>query len=219
MRRPIDPAPLLGIGKHSRRNLFAAKTAVLGQDLFAEMLAIGVPKRFVRLRQIVRDLIGINDVCAKLHELAADRALAARDDAGQADQSQLAVAQRLTMRAEARAAPAHTNLLDLCAADEARLSFPMIDAQLLLMEARLALAVHIVAKRRAAVFDAFSDDLVDRLPKTERLVVIQRMRSSQRMDACKEQGFIDIDIAKSRHLALIEQKALDALTALLHGVI
>ena len=183
------------------------------------MLAIGVPKRFVRLRQIVRDLIGINDVCAKLHELAADRALAARDDAGQADQSQLAVAQRLTMRAEARAAPAHTNLLDLCAADEARLSFPMIDAQLLLMEARLALAVHIVAKRRAAVFDAFGDDLVDRLPKKERLVVIQRMRSSQRMDACKEQGFIDIDIAKSRHLALIEQKALDALTALLHGVI
>ena len=95
----------------------------------------------------------------------------------------------------------------------------MIDAQLLLMEARIALAVHIVAKRRAAVFDAFGDDLVDRLPKTERLVVIQRMRSSQRMNACKEQGFIDIDIAKSRHLALIEQKALDALTALLHGVI
>ena len=163
MSHPIDPASFLWIRKHTLRDLFTTQTMVFIQDDFTEMFPINFPKRFVRFCQRMRNLIRIYDMSTEFHELAADRALAARYASRQSDQFRLALAQRLTMWTEARTTPAHTDLLDFFAADKAKFTFTMVDALFLLMEALLAFAIDIVAKGRAAVFDSFSNDLVDRL--------------------------------------------------------
>lgn len=123
----------------------------------------------------------------------------------------------LTTRAEMRASAADGGLLDRPATDGARLALAMVDIEVLLVVAGFARAVAVVAEGRAAVCDAFAQDLPDGFCQAPAILRAQAARRAARVNPCEEQGFVGVDVAEPGDAALIEQEGLDGLLPALDG--
>lgn len=123
----------------------------------------------------------------------------------------------LTIRTEMRASAADGGLLDRPAADGARLARAVVDKEVLLMVAGFARAVAVIAEGRAAVCNAFAQDLPDGFCQAPALLRAQAARRAARVNPREEQGFVGVDVAEPGDAALIEQEGLDGLLPALDG--
>ena len=80
-----------------------------------------------------------------------------------------------------------------------------------------ARAVAVVAEGRAAVCNAFAQDLPDGFCQASALLRAQPARRAARVNPCEKQGFIGVDVAEPGDAALIEQEGFDGLLPALEG--
>lgn len=105
-----------------------------------------------------------------------------------------------------RAAPAEREFLNRRTADTAGLPFAVVDKEMFLMMAVAALAVAVIAKRRAAVLEAVLQNFPYGSLKMLTFRRCQARGRTPRKDMRGEQGFIGVDIADAGHTALVKQE-------------
>lgn len=123
----------------------------------------------------------------------------------------------LAVCTEMRASAADGGLLDRPAAGGARLALAVVDIEVFLMVTGFARAVAVVAEGRAAVCDAFAQDLPDSFCQAPALCCAQAACRAARVDPREEQGFVGVDVAEPGDAALIEQEGLDGLLSAFEG--
>ena len=116
-----------------------------------------------------------------------------------------------------RASAADGDLLDRPATGGARLALAVVNKEVLLMVTGFARAVAVVAEGRAAVCNAFAQDLPDSFCQAPALCCAQAARRAARVNPREEQGFVGVDVAEAGDAALIEQEGLDGLLPALEG--
>ena len=95
------------------------------------------------------------------------------------------------------------------AADHARRPFPPIDAEVFLVLPFFPVAANEVPYRRPAVFEAFVEDVRNGFVELRRFFLGDPMGPAQGPDTGAEQGFVDVDVADTGHLRLVEKDRLD----------
>src|SRR5262245_24028943 len=111
---------------------------------------------------------------------------------------------------EGRPAALHDALdLALATAAEARFALAVIDREVMLEIAELAVGPRIIAQGRAASLDALGQHALVRRCKRFRALAGNGRRQPFLRDARTEQRLADIDVAEPRHDALIQQRRLD----------
>lgn len=85
MRRRVEPALLGGVGKGNLADAAPIELPVRQDDALAEMRAVGLIERCLRLHKPMRDGVGINDAGPPAAQDGRGRALATCDAARQAN--------------------------------------------------------------------------------------------------------------------------------------
>ena len=105
---------------------------------------------------------------------------------------------------------AHHDFLDSGFTSITGFAFLAIDFQVLLMASHLTITLHIVPQAGTTILNSFLEDLQNGFEKRFLLPPKKGSNPTRRVDPRLEEGFIRIDIAYSRHKALIQKQRLDA---------
>src|SRR5688572_24179997 len=116
---------------------------------------------------------------------------------------------RLTSRAEVGRAAGEDDALDRCFAAGAGFTFAVVDAVEALEGAGVAVGVHVVAERAAAVSDRAAEDLLDGASQVRHLLAREVAGEGEGVDLRNVERFIYIDVAEAGEESLVEQGGFD----------
>src|SRR5215216_731890 len=101
----------------------------------------------------------------------------------------------LAERAEARPALSDDDALDRGSATRAGLAFLVVDVEVLLIGAGLAIAVAVIAQRTAAVLKALEQCQANAGVQPRDLVVVEAVAGAQRVQLRQPERLIGVDVA------------------------
>lgn len=114
----------------------------------------------------------------------------------------------LAFRAVMGAAAVQFYVFNGRAADRTRCPFAAVDAEVFLVLPFFAIAADEIPYRRTAVFEAFLENSRDSLMEFRRFFFRDLTASAQGTDSGPKKGFIDVNIADTGHLGLVEKDRL-----------
>ena len=105
--------------------------------------------------------------------------------------------------------PGDDDALDGALTRGARLAFPRIDPMKVLEFAGVAVGIHVVAEGTAAAADGAAEDLFHAAREPADAIERQVAAAGERVNARREERFVDVNVAEAGDEVLVEQCGLD----------